>query len=154
METLPHLFPQLLSRIEYRYPFLDRDLVEFLFSIPPEQLLRPGRRRSLMRRALVDIVPHEILERRRKAFQLRAPLSALQQAYPKLLKLFADAAIASAGFVDIAQLRRSLKAIAEGDPKWRQAMLKTIALELWMKPHLQGTERHSLDIEAGGSLRI
>ena len=154
METLPHLFPQLLSRIEYRYPFLDRDLVEFLFSIPPEQLLRPGRRRSLMRRALVEIVPHEILERRRKAFQLRAPLSALQQAYPKLLKLFADAAIASAGFVDIAQLRRSLKAIAEGDPKWRQAMLKTIALELWMKPYLQGTERHSLDIEAGGSLRI
>lgn len=150
METLPHLFPQLLSRIEYRYPFLDRDLVEFLFSIPPEQLLRPGRRRSLMRRALVNIVPDEILERRRKAFQLRAPLSALQQAYPKLLKLFADAAIASAGFVDPAQLRRSLKGIAEGDPKWRQAMLKTIALELWMKPYLQGIERQSLDIEAGG----
>jgi asparagine synthase (glutamine-hydrolysing) len=154
METLPHLFPQLLSRVEYRYPFLDRDLVEFLFSIPPEQLLRPGRRRSLMRRALVGIVPHEILERRRKAFQLRAPLSALQQAYPKLLKLFADAAIASAGFVDTAQLLRSLKGIAEGDPKWRQAMLKTIALELWMKPYLQGIERQSLDIEAGGSLRI
>jgi asparagine synthase (glutamine-hydrolysing) len=154
METLPHLFPQLLSRVEYRYPFLDRDLVEFLFSIPPEQLLRPGRRRCLMRRALVDIVPHEILERRRKAFQLRAPLSALQQAYPKLLKLFADAAIASAGFVNPAQLRRSLKGIAEGDPKWRQAMLKTIALELWMKPYLQGIERQSLNIEAGGSLRI
>jgi asparagine synthase (glutamine-hydrolysing) len=154
METLPHLFPQLLFRVEYRYPFLDRDLVEFLFSIPPEQLLRPGRRRSLMRRALVNIVPHEILERRRKAFQLRAPLSALQQAYPKLLKLFADPAIASAGFVDPAQLRRSLKGIAEGDPKWRQAMLKTIALELWMKPYLQGIEWQSLDIEAGGALRI
>jgi asparagine synthase (glutamine-hydrolysing) len=154
METLPHLFPQLLFRVEYRYPFLDRDLVEFLFSIPPEQLLRPGRRRSLMRRALVNIVPHEILERRRKAFQLRAPLSALQQAYPKLLKLFADPAIASAGLVDPAQLRRSLKGIAEGDPKWRQAMLKTIALELWMKPYLQGIERQSLDIEAGGALRI
>jgi asparagine synthetase B (glutamine-hydrolysing) len=82
METLPHLFPQILSRLEYRYPFLDKDLVSFLFSIPREQIVRPGRRRSLMRRALVGIVPDGILERRRKAFQLRAPLAALQHARP------------------------------------------------------------------------
>jgi asparagine synthetase B (glutamine-hydrolysing) len=56
-----------------RYPFLDKDLVNYLFSIPREQILRPGRRRSLMRRALANIVPHEVLERRRKAYQLRAP---------------------------------------------------------------------------------
>jgi asparagine synthase (glutamine-hydrolysing) len=52
METLPHTHPGILSRPEYRYPFLDRELVEFLFSLPREQLVRPGRRRSLMRRAL------------------------------------------------------------------------------------------------------
>jgi asparagine synthase (glutamine-hydrolysing) len=72
METLPHLSPRVLFRPEYRYPMLDKDLVEFLFSIPPEQLVRPGRRRFMMRRALRGIVPIEILERRRKAFQLRA----------------------------------------------------------------------------------
>ena len=33
-----------------------------------EQLVRPNQRRSLMRRALVGIVPAEILNRRRKAF--------------------------------------------------------------------------------------
>jgi len=53
---------------EARYPFLDRSLLEFLYAIPPDQLVRPGQRRSLMRRALAGIVPKVILDRRRKAF--------------------------------------------------------------------------------------
>lgn len=63
-----------------RYPFLDRDLLEFLFAIPRTQILRPGQSRSLMRRALRGIVPDEILNRKRKAFVARAPLLALASA--------------------------------------------------------------------------
>jgi asparagine synthase (glutamine-hydrolysing) len=44
--------PQISPILERRYPFLDRDLLEFLYSIPREQIIRPGRRRSLLRRAL------------------------------------------------------------------------------------------------------
>jgi asparagine synthase (glutamine-hydrolysing) len=90
METMPHLFPSPLRRPEYRYPFLDKDLTEYLFSIPREQVLQPGRRRVLMRRALVGIVPQEILERRRKAYQLHAPLKALSLASQDLVDLFQD----------------------------------------------------------------
>src|SRR5207248_3141132 len=35
---------------ETRYPYLDRNLVEFAYSIPREQIVRPNQRRSLMRR--------------------------------------------------------------------------------------------------------
>ena len=42
---------------EARYPFLDQTLIEFILSIPADQLLRPGERRSLMRRSLAGIVP-------------------------------------------------------------------------------------------------
>jgi asparagine synthase (glutamine-hydrolysing) len=132
IETLPHLFPQVLSRPEYRYPFLDKDLVNFLFSIPREQVVRPGRRRSLMRRALVGIVPQAILERRRKAFQLRAPLATVQHARSKLERLFADSELRKAGLIDIEALRLALGEVAEGEVLWHQALLKTIAFELWM----------------------
>jgi asparagine synthase len=54
-------------RYEKRYPYLDRDLLEFVYAIPREQLVRPGQRRSLMRRALIGIVPDVILQRKRKA---------------------------------------------------------------------------------------
>jgi asparagine synthase (glutamine-hydrolysing) len=143
LETLPHLFPQLLVRPEYRYPFLDKDLVNYLFSIPREQILRPGRRRSLMRRALANIIPDEVLERRRKAYQLRAPLHALQQAHDVLDKLFANPMLADAGLIDVTILRHSLRRTAEGDPAWWQAMLRTIALELWLRSIVQGNSHRT-----------
>jgi asparagine synthase (glutamine-hydrolysing) len=147
METLPHLEPKIVDRPEYRYPFLDKDLIEFLFSIPREQLLRPGRRRSLMRRALKDIVPHEILERRRKAFQLHAPLSALQQKHSKLEKLFVASAIAEHGFIDIKELRKALTAALDGDAEGWQALIRAIAYELWIRSNWNGG---SLCAAAGG----
>ncbi|MGA7630730.1 MAG: asparagine synthase-related protein, partial [Terriglobales bacterium] len=62
---------------EKRYPYLDRDLLEFMFAIPREQLVRPTQRRSLMRRALIGIVPDEILNRKTKAFVARSPMVAI-----------------------------------------------------------------------------
>lgn len=52
---------------EIRYPFLDQRLTMFLMAIPTDQLLRPGERRSLMRRALKGILPTEILYRQTKS---------------------------------------------------------------------------------------
>ncbi len=141
METLPHLSPQILFRPEYRYPFLDKDLVTYLFSIPPEQLLRPGRRRSLMRRALRHIIPTEILERPRKAYQLRAPLVALMQAHTKVEHAFADSLLADSGLIDASQFRIALNDAARGDPRWRHALFKTIAFELWLKSMTQSKSK-------------
>lgn len=133
METLPNLFPQILSRPEYRFPFLDRDLLDYLFAIPPDQLQRPGRRRSLMRRALRGIVPQEILERPRKAFQLHASLDALRKAESKLERIFADSVLSSAGFVDRNALGRALRSAISGDAECVQALYRAIALEIWLR---------------------
>jgi asparagine synthase (glutamine-hydrolysing) len=136
METLPHLSPQILFRPEYRYPMLDKDLVEFLFSVPPEQLVQPGRRRAMMRRALRGIVPNEILERRRKAFQLRAPLNAIQAAQEKLQRLISTSIIADMGFIEVDALRSALKATAAGRAQGYHAILRVIAYELWLRTQL------------------
>jgi asparagine synthase (glutamine-hydrolysing) len=58
---------------EVRYPFLDRDFLEFLYAIPPEQIVGVGKRRHLMKRSLVGIVPSELLTRRQKAFVPQGP---------------------------------------------------------------------------------
>jgi len=133
METLPNLFPQILSRPEYRFPFLDRDLVDYLFAIPSDQLQRPGRRRSLMRRALRGIVPQEILERPRKAFQIHAPLDALRKADSKLERMFADSVLSTAGFVDCHALGRAFRSAIAGDVVSMQALYRAIALEIWLR---------------------
>lgn len=68
-----------LPATDKRYPFLDRDLLEFLYSAPRQQLVRPGQRRSLMRRALRRTVPEQILNRRRKGFVMRSLVMAVTQ---------------------------------------------------------------------------
>lgn len=133
METLPHLFPRIVARPEYRYPYLDKDLVDFLMAIPREQLLRPNRRRSLMRRALAGIVPHEVLERKAKAFQLRGVLRALQRARPSLEGLFQQSRLVEEGCIDPDLFRSAFRKACEGEASHTRTLIRTIAMELWLQ---------------------
>jgi asparagine synthase (glutamine-hydrolysing) len=133
LETLPHLFPRLLARPEYRYPFLDRDLVDFLMAIPRAQLLRPNRRRSLMRRALVGIVPHEVLERKTKAFAVRGALHGLRQASPWLETLFRSSHLVEAQCIQLEPFQCALRQTCEGDASQMRTVLRVIAMELWLQ---------------------
>jgi asparagine synthase (glutamine-hydrolysing) len=133
LEALPSLFPCSETRYEYRYPYLDRDLVEFLFSIPREQLVRPGRRRSLMRRALRNIVPEEILERRRKAFLIRGALASVQMRREKIEALFKNSPGVRYGFVRADELHSALEITAKGiDPGLWAALNRAITFDLWL----------------------
>jgi asparagine synthase (glutamine-hydrolysing) len=119
-------------RVEHRYPFLDRDLLEYLYAIPREQLVRPNQRRSLTRRALVGIVPSEILNRRRKAFLARTPLTSLKTEMPLLLERLKDMRLERAGIVDADAFRCLLKAAADGGPLPIVPVLRTLLIEAWL----------------------
>ena len=105
-ETLPHLYPSYVKRYEYRYPFLDRDLNDFLFRIPREQLLRPGQRRSLQRRSLKALLPDVVFNRNRKAFASRGISLALRSSESYLDGFMASSVAIAKGIVN-EQLYRS-----------------------------------------------
>ena len=52
--------------VEARAPFLDHRLVELCFALPSSDKISGGWTKSVLRRALADVVPAEILARRRK----------------------------------------------------------------------------------------
>jgi asparagine synthase (glutamine-hydrolysing) len=136
-ETLPHIRPGCLARFEFRYPYLDRDLVDFLAQVPREQMVRPGRRRSLMRRALTNIVPVEILERRRKGSIIRGPLIALQTQRAALEELFRSSCLADLGFIEPTRLKPAIEVTLTGrEPKWGFSIMRAIAFELWLRGDL------------------
>jgi asparagine synthase (glutamine-hydrolysing) len=134
METLPHLYPNLLRRFEYRYPYLDRDLVTFLFTIPREQLVGPGRRRLLMRRALKGIVPDEILERRRKGFCIHGPIEAMQFSSEDVNAMTEESRLVALGLIDPDKFRKALLSIGHArDSRWSAGMIKTLNLDSWLR---------------------
>jgi asparagine synthase (glutamine-hydrolysing) len=50
--------------LEIRFPFRDRRMVEFFLGAPADLLYRPGETKRVLRRALTDRLPPEILNRR------------------------------------------------------------------------------------------
>lgn len=118
---------------EKRYPYLDRDLLEFLFAVPREQLLRPGQRRSLMRRALAGVVPEEVLNRKRKAFVSRRTFVEISEQFDGLLPKLDAMITASLGIVDRAAFRRELEKARVGLETLPVALWRTIGMEAWLR---------------------
>ena len=125
--------PEPAALCEKRYPYLDRDLVEFLFATPSDQLLRPGQRRSLMRRAMAGIVPDELLHRRRKAFVIRGPMAYIASHWPEVLEFSQHMASSSLGFVDEALFLSALQRVRQGQQVAIVPVLRTLAIEQWLR---------------------
>ena len=56
--------------IEARVPLLDHKVVEFAAKIPPGLLLRNGRSKHVLKRALADLLPESVLERPKRGFAI------------------------------------------------------------------------------------
>ena len=120
-------------RCEHRYPYLDRDLLEFLFSIPREQLVRPGERRSLVRRSLAGIVPDMVLNRKRKAFVSRQPRVAIANQWNTLVERIPQMISVSLGVVDPGGFRAALEEARCGRDVAILPLLRTLELESWLR---------------------
>lgn len=119
--------------LDTRYPYLDRDLLEFLFSIPREQIIRPGQRRSLMRRALRGTVPDQVLNRKRKAFAVRTPLAAVSACWTDLTAREQSLVCEELGLIDRRRFSKSLCEVLEGNGGPLLQLSRTLILELWLR---------------------
>ena len=118
---------------EKRYPYLDRGLLEFMFAIPREQLVRPTQRRSLMRRALVGIVPDEILNRKTKAFVARSPMVAISNDWAHFAEMTQNMLSSSLGIVDPERISEALQKVRRGEEVPMVTLRRTLFLEGWLK---------------------
>lgn len=125
--------PTPIPILEKSYPYLDRCLLEFLFAIPREQLVRPGERRSLMRRALVGTVPGEILGRRRKAFAVRTPMQAIAKQWSELTVAGTAMLSESLGIIDSRRFAQALEELARGRSCSIVPLARVLAAELWLR---------------------
>jgi asparagine synthase (glutamine-hydrolysing) len=118
---------------EKRHPYLDRGLLEFMYAIPREQLVRPGQRRSLMRRALIGIVPNDLLNRKRKAFVVRKPMINIQTESATLEGLTQRMVAGSLAILDQSVFRHTLQMIRQGRETHFVAFVRSVELEYWLQ---------------------
>ena len=93
--------------IEYRYPLLDRRVLEFATGLPPDQFRRGGYNRWLMRHALRSVLPPEVCWNRSKSDPARTEplLHTIGEALPIVERdLVAQTPPPRARYVDIPRL--------------------------------------------------
>jgi asparagine synthase (glutamine-hydrolysing) len=126
------------------YPYLDRDFLEFIYAIPREQLVRPGQRRSLMRRALVGTVPDEILSRKRKAFVARAPMVCVSTGWPRIVEMSQHMVCASLEIITQEALFEALQKARRGQQVPIVPLIRTFSVESWLQ-HVRRRVVHTLE---------
>lgn len=125
------LCPGLLR--EMRYPYLDRDLLEFAYSVPREQMVGLGKRRFLMKRALAGIVPHELLNRKRRAATTREPEIDGQTEWRSWDELRHNMISATLGIIDANLFFYSLQDAKRNDEFTIEKLKRTLLLECWLR---------------------
>jgi asparagine synthase (glutamine-hydrolysing) len=115
------------------YPYLDQNMIEFVFATPADQWLRPGERRSLMRRALWGVVPAEILSRRSKQFAARTLAIMLDQHWGEVQAVYRTSVSSALGYVNDTELVKVVSDVRAGKTAPLVRVLWTISLELWLR---------------------
>lgn len=86
-----------------------------------------------MRKALKDIVPDEILERRRKAFLLASRLAHFRDLAPRFAQAIEHSMLVAGNYADRAQIRLAIDRTIKGeDLRWWGLLLRFAALETWL----------------------
>ena len=60
----------MLTSVESRVPFLDNDLTDYVLSLPSNMKVKYGSKKYLLKKALKDIVPNEILNAKKRGFDV------------------------------------------------------------------------------------
>ena len=118
---------------EYRYPYLDLDLLQFIYAAPRDQLVRPGQRRSLMRRALAGIVPEELLNRKRKAYVSRSPVATILSDRAALTDLANNMLSATMGIISPKAFLEAIQLACQGLEIPVVTLMRALAVELWLR---------------------
>ncbi|MFP5288847.1 MAG: asparagine synthase-related protein, partial [Thermoanaerobaculia bacterium] len=115
--------------IEVRHPFLDRRLIELLFSIPPAQLFRADLSKGLLRRAMAGLLPETVRLRRGKThLSAFLELSLGGENRARIERMLAAPLAADLGIVNGERLLAAYK--RNPDRLWNP-----IALEIWLREH-------------------
>jgi asparagine synthase (glutamine-hydrolysing) len=115
------------------YPFLHRPLVEFVMNVPIAQKLRPDETRSLMRRALKDVLPKRVLERRNKGTTGEALCRGLANEWANIRPLLDDARLGRRGYVNVNALVQALDKARHGIEFNLSSHMQALALEVWLR---------------------
>ncbi len=119
--------------VDFRHPYLDHRLLEFAASLPAEQTFRGGVRKGIVRRAMTERLPEEILTRTRKIEPTALAVRGLRERETaKVWQLLTGMRAAELGWIDEDLLRAEYQSFLDGTTQ-RTRFWHALTLEAWLR---------------------
>ena len=119
------------TSLETRAPFLDTDVMELAFSLPGDLKIRDGVRKYVLKRALKDVLPAEILERRKEGFSIPMKNWLRRELKPLMLELLSPARLARRGLIDSDEVSRLVDQHCAGQANHAHILFALMVFERW-----------------------
>ncbi len=147
MDGLTYLPDDILAKVdraamavslETRAPFLDRELIEFAWSLPKAMKFHGGKGKWLLRRLLDRYVPRELIERPKVGFSvpldawLRGPLRDWAET------LLAETRLRQEGFLNPIPIRKAWQKHLRGEVSYGYRLWSVLMFESWLEARQKG----------------
>lgn len=123
----------MLSSVEARAPFLDRDVTKFALSLPAELRVRRLTTKWVLKRAADAWLPRGVIERRKRGLSVPVSLWINRGLRGETDRLLDRERLASRGYVDAAVISRLLDEHRRGRANHAKALWAVIMLEYWLE---------------------
>jgi asparagine synthase (glutamine-hydrolysing) len=125
-------FLQEFDELYVSHPYSHRPLIEFCLAVPVSQFLRDGQTRSLMRRAVQDLLPRKTIKRVSKGLLDEAIVRGLRREWASIADL-SNWQVCERGYVTYAHLVETLNKARLGIVDLTGPLVRLFSLERWLR---------------------
>ena len=124
------------ASLEVRLPFLDHRLVEFAFRIPPGQKIKAWNTKIVLKEALKDVLPRQVLKKRKHGFSVPTDQWFRGHLAGYLRDNLTSSRARNRGYFDPRAVDTLIKEHASGKKNWDAQLGLLLSFELWAQHYL------------------
>ena len=127
--------------LETRVPFLDPVVANFAFSLPVRHKVRGLSKKRLLRKAMEPLLPHEVVNGRKRGFSIPAAAWLRGELEPFARETLAPETLRRQGYLRPEAVTSVLDRHVSGSEDLSRQIWGLLAFTLWYERHVEGVRR-------------
>jgi asparagine synthase (glutamine-hydrolysing) len=127
--------------LEARVPFLDHELVEFCTHIPPTLKMKHLKEKYILRKAMKNHLPSEILRRKKKGLATPSKPWLMGSLPESIQDMFSEEQLKKKGYFNASFVRQLLKEHRDGKGDYSRALMAVLGVQVWDDLFIKGCKK-------------
>jgi asparagine synthase (glutamine-hydrolysing) len=136
------------NSLEVRVPFLDKDLVEFAFSIPSRLKIKGNHTKYIFKRAMAQVLPPSTLTKKKWGFAINPYFQFKKDLKYTAQRILTPKRINQRGLFNYAYIKKILDHPPHPRLRWHYMLLwMLVGFEIWHQMFIEGGDFKNLDFD-------